>query len=84
MALPQTQRYIDYKNEHQIMQAAQRVIVVKDKLNTVKSDIIAIYNAVNADPNADADLKTLANQANNFVTNAAYTDFITFVTNSLE
>jgi len=84
MALGFTQKYVDFQKEAAIFQASEQVKNAKNVLSSVKTQIEAIKAAVDANASSDADLITLADQANGFVNNAKYTEFITFVTNSLE
>lgn len=84
MALTYTQNYKDYLSEQNIHNAEARLKKVKDRLIIHKSELEVIYAAVNADANASAELKALASQANSFVNNIKYTEFITFVGNNLD
>ena len=84
MALNATQGYKDFKREEIIYRTADVIIRLKNNMVLNKTEIENVYAEVNADANADPDLKTLASQANNFVNNVKITDFIAFVTNTLE
>ena len=84
MALTQTQGYKDYNSEGIIYNSAASIIRLKNNLAGLKAALVVVAAEVAGDANADADLKTLAAQADNFVNNVKFTDFISFVTNSLE
>ena len=84
MALTTTQGYKDFRREEIIYRTADVIIRLKNNMVLNKTEIENVYAEVNADANADPDLKTLASQANNFVNNVKITDFIAFVTNTVE
>ena len=77
------QFYVEFKwvnaidgTEGQLLNIANQLTSIKTSLETIKAD-------VDADVNATADMTTLANLANTLVNNSKYTEFITFIQNSL-
>lgn len=84
MALSHTQNYTDSRHEDDIFKDAERIVTLKNRLKDVRTSVITTATEINADANADADLKTLATQATSAMNNAKITDFISFIENNLE
>ena len=79
MALVHTQNYKDYSKEQRIYTLAERFIQERIRLESYRTDLLATAAEIQADSNADADLKTLATQAQTFGNHVKVTDFISFV-----
>jgi len=77
------QFYVEYKWVHAIDGTEGQLLNIANQLTSIKTSLETIKAAVDADVNATADMTTLANLANTLVNNSKYTEFITFIQNSL-
>ena len=77
------QFYVEYKWVYAIDGTENQLLNIANQLSSIKTSLETIKAAVDADVNATADMTTLANLANTLVNNSKYTEFITFIQNSL-
>ena len=77
------QFYIEYKLVSAIDGAEKQLLNIANQLGSIKTSLETIKATVDADVDATADMVTLANLANTLVNNSKYTEFITFIQNSL-
>ena len=84
MALTHTQSWIDDEKESKIFTEINRLISGKNRLVTIRTNLLSLSAAINADANANANLKTLATQIEGAMNNAKITEFISFIASNLE
>jgi hypothetical protein len=78
------QFYQDTLRVSRVAQIEKKMLNIRDNLITIKAESIALKSEIDADTGSSSDMTTLGNQLNTFVNHASYTDFVTFVTNSIE
>lgn len=84
MPLSHTPTYQEFPYENRIFEIASLIIRQKNKLKELGVRMNKLVVEINADESASADLKTLAAQAQTFISHAKVTDFIDFIENNLE